>query len=233
MYFIKAELAISDLELTSADILETQVHILSSRSGHLLPTPKNLSITEENNTLIIKEHFSDNGFSLKDLGKFFSEEYKSVYIKVEIPKSYDVENVYLSLSTGELKIHHFKGVNIEMKLKAGDIKCENITFDKVSAHLAAGDLKMLGTFKEIDAKLTAGDMKISPSSMLEKANLHAALGDIKLELPDLQNYALFPSIGLGKIKYKGFEAPIELPTASDKQISAVLKVGDLKIYHQF
>lgn len=233
MYYIKIELGISDLEICSKDISETQVHILSSKSGHLLPRPKNLFISEEENTLTVKEEFGDQGFSLKDIGKFFTEEYKSVYLRVEIPSSYLIENVYLSLSTGDLRIHDFACSNIEMKLKAGDIKCENVTFDKVSAHLAAGDLKLLGNFKEIDANLTAGDMKISPSSLLQTANLNAALGDIKLELPNLNTYALFPSLGLGKIKYKGFNEPVEFLLDAEKRISVNVKMGDLKIYHSF
>ena len=57
MYRMSIELSVSDLEIISSDVFETQIHIKSSKNGSHISLPENITIVEENGELSIRETF--------------------------------------------------------------------------------------------------------------------------------------------------------------------------------
>lgn len=232
MYRMSIELSVSDLEIISSDVFETQIHIKSSKNGSHISLPENITIVEENGELSIRETFKD-GLSLKTLGKFLTGENNSVYMKIEIPENQRVDHAYMSLKAGDLRLKNIKFGTVDIKSLAGDVKANGISAETFRAALMAGDLKVKGSFHDVDIDVKAGDVKLSPSDAVQTINIHAAVGDTRLELPNIAEYALFSSLGMGELKFKGFTAPVHYDEQSEKKIVVKSKVGDLKIYQSF
>lgn len=233
MYQFNIELAISDLEIMSSDCDEVQVHIKNSRNGSLISIPESISIKEEHDMLIVKETIAKDGFNLKEIGKFFTGETKSLYLLIEVPKSYSVSHAFISLKTGDLRLNAFKCAKLDIKALAGDVKGNHLEIESLSASLAAGDIKLKGTMKEVDIDVKAGDVKLSPSTEVTAINIRAAVGDIRLELPNASEFAVFSDLTLGDFKQKRFDGPVTFDASSEKKISVKANVGDFRIYHSF
>jgi hypothetical protein len=233
MYNINIELAFSDLEIAMADVEEINVHIKKSRNGDLISLPPSIEILEDDAGLVIKESFGEDGINLKEIGKFFTGENRSVYLYVEIPEKLQLEHTLISLKTGDLRLTDFKCNTVELKTLAGDIKGNNVIIENIQATLAAGDIKLFGDLREVHLDTKAGDIKLSPSPNVENINISSAAGDVKLELPNISEFAVFSSLTLGDFKFKKFDGPVIFNQESDKKIYVKSKVGDFKIYQSF
>ncbi|MBM7561147.1 DUF4097 family beta strand repeat-containing protein [Fusibacter tunisiensis] len=233
MYNIDIELAFSDLEIVTSTVQEINVHIKKSRNGDLIPLPPSIDIQEDETGLIIKESFGDNGFTLKEFGKFLTGENRSVYLYIEIPQDFVIEHALIVLKTGDLRLNGITCNTVEIKALAGDVKGKDVVIESIQATLAAGDIKLFGEIEEIHLDLKAGDIKLSPSVNVESININSAVGDVKLELPNVSDYAVFSSLSLGELKFKRFESPVTLNPESEKKIFVKSKVGDFKIYKSF
>lgn len=232
-YDILVDLSVSDLEIVSKDVSEVQVKIKGSRSGRLIEIPDNLTIEEVEGSLTIKEHFAENGFGLKEIGKLFFGDNKGIYVKVEVPHHYEVGNVQLNIATGDVRLNGLTCDVLDCQLKVGGLKGEGVSIDQFRAKMSAGDIKVFGTMRQMAIESSAGDIKLSPSNQLEVATITTKLGDVKLELPDIHQYTIDPSLALGEVKFKGFDKEPTLAVASNKKISVSSKVGDCKIYYSF
>lgn len=232
-YDILIDLSVSDLEIVSAEVNEVQVKIQGSRAGRLIEIPDNITIEEVEGSLTIKEHFAENGFGLKEVGKLFFGDNKGIYVKVEVPFHYEIGKVQLSLATGDVKLNGLTCDVLECLIKLGNLKGEAVSIDQFRAKLGTGDIKVFGVMKQLDLEATTGDIKISPSGQMAFANLSTATGDIKIELPEVHQYSVDSSLVLGELKFRGFDTKNPAAESSDKKISVASKLGDCKIYNSF
>lgn len=233
MYNINIELAFSELEIVTADVEEINVHIRKSRNGDLISLPPTISIQEDDMGLVINESFGEEGFNLKEIGKFFNGINRSVYLYIELPRDLEIDHTLIKLKAGDLRLTDFSCETIEIKAMAGDVKGNNVHIQNIQATLAAGDIKLFGDIKEVHLDLKAGDIKLSPSVHVQNININTAAGDVKLELPNVSEFAVISSLTIGELKFKRFDSPVTLTPDSEKKIFVKSKVGDFKIYQTF
>lgn len=230
MYNIYVELAISSLEIISADVEETQVYVKSSKNGNPIPMPSNLSISETNETLSIKEEFKD---FIHKLGGFFNNKMNVVHIKVEIPLHYTVENISAVLSLGDLFLTDLTCETMRLKSHTGNIHIKNINCESLHASLSVGNIKASGSFHEVDLDLKTGNAKVTPSLKLKQINIKMGTGDINLFLPEIKEYSIYTSMKFGEYRLKGFDKThFHEKNNDEKKIQVYSALGDFTIYRQ-
>ncbi len=234
MYNMEIALAYADLEIIKSSVDEVQVTVKQSRRGALTHLPEDIIIEENDSALCIREPLMDEGFSLKNVGRFLNFGGRNIFLCIEVPEAYAVDAIDIKMGAGDLRLSGVEAATLAVRNKYGDIKCQDVAFDHVEMHLIAGDVKYFGGLKSVVIESKAGDVKVDPLGVLETAAIKMGAGDVRLCIENPRLYNIFTKLSVGDLKYKRYgDLPLDTAPDATRQISVESKIGDVRFYKSF
>lgn len=180
----------NDLNNLNIDIAYSDLKILLGDNYKLETNNKYLKVTEEDNTIYIK----DNRKLLKR---------KNYDITIYLPIEKYFDNLNIDSGAGKFEIEKLKANNLNLNLGAGKVNIKSLLVNNnTKIDTGAGSL-IIETSKlnNLDLNMGVGEVNIS-SYLSGKNKIDAGVGSLTLNLLDrIDNYTFNINKGIGKISY--------------------------------
>lgn len=170
------------------DILYSNLKIVNGEEFKLETNNKDLKITENNNTLYIKDkkHLFKN---------------RNYDITIYLPVDANLDNINIDAGAGKLEIDTLKTNNLKLDLGAGLVNINSlIVNNSTDINTGAGSLKIAsGRLNNLDLDMGVGEVTIN--TILSGNNkIDAGVGKLSINLLDsINNYMLDIDKGIGSI----------------------------------